>query len=60
MPKWHVRRARHATWPQPTGPPATTILRRQLNGIALRPERVDDFVRSVVAGRANAEDDATK
>ena len=27
MPKWHVKRARHADWPQPTGPPVTTILR---------------------------------
>jgi hypothetical protein len=34
MPKWHVKRARHADWPQPTGPPVTTIQRIQLNGIA--------------------------
>ena len=27
MPKWHVKRTRHADWPQPTGPPVTTILR---------------------------------
>jgi hypothetical protein len=27
MPKWHVKRARHQNWPQPTGPPAATILR---------------------------------
>ncbi len=24
--KWHVKRARHAHWPQPTGPPLATIL----------------------------------
>lgn len=29
--KWHVKRARHRSWAQPTGPPRTTILR------ALRP-----------------------
>lgn len=23
--KWHVKRARHSTWPQPTGPPTVTI-----------------------------------
>ena len=27
MPKWHVKRTRHTNWPQPTGPPVTTILR---------------------------------
>ena len=27
MPKWHVKRARHRHWPQPTGPPVATILR---------------------------------
>jgi hypothetical protein len=27
MPRWHVKRARHTNWPQPTGPPITTILR---------------------------------
>jgi len=27
MPKWHVKRDRHADWPQPTGPPIPTILR---------------------------------
>jgi hypothetical protein len=27
MPKWHVKRARHADWPQPTGPPVATIQR---------------------------------
>ena len=25
MPKWHLKRARHLDWPQPTGPPTTTI-----------------------------------
>jgi len=25
MPKWHVKRARHHHWPQPTGPPQATI-----------------------------------
>jgi hypothetical protein len=24
--KWHVKRARHRTWPQPTGPPTATVL----------------------------------
>jgi hypothetical protein len=27
MPKWHVKRARHHDWPQPTGPPTATIQR---------------------------------
>jgi hypothetical protein len=36
MPKWHVKRARHADWPQPTGPPVTTIQRIQLNDIGPR------------------------
>jgi hypothetical protein len=27
MPKWHVKRAHLATWPQPTGPAHPTILR---------------------------------
>jgi hypothetical protein len=27
MPRWHVKRDRHRHWPQPTGPPVTTILR---------------------------------
>ena len=27
MPKWHVKRDRHRDWPQPTGPPVTTIIR---------------------------------
>jgi hypothetical protein len=27
MPRWHVKRARHADWPQPTGPAVPTILR---------------------------------
>ena len=27
MPKWHVKRARHRNWPQPTRPPHITILR---------------------------------
>ena len=26
MPRWHVKRARHHDWPQPTGPPTATIL----------------------------------
>jgi len=26
MPKWHVKRAHHADWPQPAGPPQATIL----------------------------------
>jgi len=26
MPKWHVKRSHHATWPQPAGPPTATIL----------------------------------
>jgi hypothetical protein len=25
--KWHVKRARHRDWPQPTGPPVATIIR---------------------------------
>jgi len=25
--KWHVKRARHHDWPQPTRPPTTTIIR---------------------------------
>ena len=25
MPKWHVKRAHHTHWPQPTGPPTTTV-----------------------------------
>jgi hypothetical protein len=24
--KWHVKRARHRDWPQPTGPPTTSVL----------------------------------
>jgi hypothetical protein len=24
--KWHVKRARHRDWPQPTGPPTATII----------------------------------
>jgi hypothetical protein len=27
QPKWHVKRAHHRDWPQPTGPPIATILR---------------------------------
>ncbi|MQA01863.1 MAG: hypothetical protein GEV07_03735 [Streptosporangiales bacterium] len=27
MPKWHVKRAVHATWPQPRHPPKPSILR---------------------------------
>jgi len=27
MPKWHVKRARHADWPQPTGLPVPIIQR---------------------------------
>ena len=27
MPKWHVKRARHHTWPQPTRLPAITTIR---------------------------------
>jgi hypothetical protein len=27
MPKWQVKRSRHADWPQPTGPPVATIIR---------------------------------
>jgi hypothetical protein len=25
MPKWHVKRAHHATWPQPRHPPIHTV-----------------------------------
>ena len=27
MPKWHVKRARHANWPQPNQPPVPIIQR---------------------------------
>ena len=32
---WHVKRVRHALWPQPDGPPLITIL-PDLDGIAAR------------------------
>ena len=28
MPKWHVKRAQHTTWPRPQPQPTYTILRR--------------------------------
>ena len=33
MPRWHVKRARHRHWPQPTPAALVTILRIELNGI---------------------------
>ncbi len=34
MSSWHVKRAHHAHWPQPTSAPRPTILPLSLNGIA--------------------------